>query len=1137
MNCLRLCLVSLVLIPVAEAQTVEWTFDLDAGAAAPTLYPNAESPTGVVISCGTRLIRLGGDGAVVWETQLGEAVASPATVADIDGNGAPEILVAAGQGRVVCLEESATDAGVAVRRRWTHAFDTPSGGFKNVVVADVLPSPGLEALIGFDDGWLNCLSAEGDLLWRFFGDKYRVAPPAVGDVDGDGAPEVVYGTDNGHVYCLGGWGRVEWRYDEFAPYGRSGVNLADLDGDGSVEVLITRSNVGLDRCLMAVDGATGTFKWRSNDVMQGYVSNAIVNFGHEPNGDVAVLHGDKGNWLYATRADGTEKWRVELGGRGIFWAPAAADVDGDGYIEVIVGIRGEDPDSGACVYVVGQDGAIDAAVDLGSGANAGPAVGDIDGDGNLEVVVVTEGPDRVQAVTWNAAGRVEWPSLRGDSAMTAARGVPPGTPAAPPVAAEKAGLAVEDETVYWGQNRWRVGWQEPASDQTFVELSAISDEGFLETWVVDVKPGATGAGIDWNLARPDQNRVRVALHTAANREPLAVQDRSVQPRQPDDWKIGPAAPYRNALEEARAAGADTSGLEARLTLLEAARIRTGMQYRTGAPGAEVADAATRLRRDAQVYDGQLALLAPYWAEGGRGAFVFWQDENPWDPFDPGAAADVLAMDQPVRVTAFGNEFEDAVLTLLNAGPDPVSVRCMFIEPNIGQGWAKPEPPLAKHVTLRRSVAVATAMQDRVFDALPELDRSRSLELPPGEARQLWLVVDTHGLDPGTHELTLYLGSLTKTPTIHAVPIEIEVLPVALPGDVFAKMHWSNFNADTVSDQAVKDMIDHGISSIYGPPLPGVPVDAQGNLAGPVDWTRFDETLDRIPRHFFMLWGGPPSRKWPEGVNPDQESEEYFTGFKTALAQLVEHLEARGIDYDHWAFYPVDEPWNTGFTLVPYLKRFCEMVKRADPNAQNYTDPCGLVRVEYIEEFRDLIDIWQPEMNLLKRDPELVEWFKNNAKHYWAYEAPGPAKDFLPLGHYRAYSWLAWKFGCEGAGYWIYKANDIWWPIVSGDWSSAYQTNDEVVPSRRWEADRDGVEDYLALHVLSQEIDRVRAAGHANDADQARALIDEAVENLVGWNARNIDEITRMTRDHEIEFSLFLAYRDRIAAEILRLRGL
>jgi len=191
----------------------------------------------------------------------------------------------------------------------------------------------------------------------------------------------------------------------------------------------------------------------------------------------------------------------------------------------------------------------------------------------------------------------------------------------------------------------------------------------------------------------------------------------------------------------------------------------------------------------------------------------------------------------------------------------------------------------------------------------------------------------------------------------------------------------------------------------------------------------------------------------------------------------------------------------------------------------------------VEEFKDLIDIWQPEMNILKRDPALVSWMRENARHFWTYEATSPGKDLLPLGYYRAYAWLAWYLGTEGAGYWVYRGNDIWWPIQGGDWSPVYQTNQYVVPSRRWEADRDGVEDYRALYLLRQEIAKARNSGRTDDADRAQALMDEAVAKVAGWQVGTIDEITRQTRDYELDYELLLQYRSRIAQEVMRLRGL
>ena len=1113
---------------IAAAQTAEWTFELAHPANAPTLYPDAEHPTGVVITSGESVVRLDGRGNALWTARQEAPIATPATVADLDGDGSPEIVCSLQTGTIVCLD----DTGEA---RWQHPLDVAPGGFKMITAADVSAEPGLELLVGYDDGWLNCLSAAGELVWRFFGDKFRVSPVAVGDVDNDGAPEIVYGTDNGHVYCLNGSGRVEWCYYEFAPYGRSGPNLADLDGDGNVEVLITRSNVGNATCLMALDGRTGTFLWRTRDAMQGYVSNATVDL--ENDGKLEVLHADKANWLYCVNADGTERWRTELGGRGIFWAPAVADIDGDGHMEIVVGARGTEPETGACAFVVEHDGSIKEKLNLGSGANAAPAIGDIDDDGELEVVLSTEGPNRVQALSWGAGGRVAWPSLRGGSTMVAAVRVPGGSPNVSVEELAASELAVEAGDVVWGENIWSVSWIDPAPEEAFIEVSVSAESGAGETRIVPVKVGATEAQVCLNLAGPGVSTVTVHFWAAGQTGPTAVARKRVEPNQPDFCHYGQVEnACRSAISAAKLRAADPTGIETALRWLDAEREHIRALTQSGADARVVGENATELREKASALRATAEALARFWENGGSGSFVLWQDENPWDAFDPGQVPATLGAGNPVKVSAYGDEFEDVALTLLNIGVEPVEVRCMYTPPKLTQGRPEPEPELAKHVTLRRAVRVPSALLQMVNDALPELDRSRTLTLTPGVARQLWLVIDTHGLEAGTHELTLYLGSLELEPTVREVPIEIEVWPVRLPANVYAKMHWSNFTVGQTSEQSVQDMIDHGVSVIYGPPLPPIPVDEEGNLAGEADWGRFDETLARVPSHFVMLWSAPPPRAWPVGINPDEESEAYFNGFRTAIGELAAHLRSKGFDYDKWAFYPIDEPWNTGFTAIPQLKRFCEMVKRADPNARNYADPAGLVRVEYLEEFKHLIDIWQPEMNLLKRDPKLVAWFKEHADDFWAYEATGPAKDLLPLGYYRANGWLAWMFGLEGAGFWVYGANDIWWPIQDGDWSVVYQTNDQVVPSRRWEASRDGVEDYRALYVLSQEIERARAAGLSVEADLAQALIDAAVENLVGWQARSIDEITRQTRDYEIDFNLLSEYRLRIAQEIMALRA-
>lgn len=1117
------CLLTLVVCVAAHAQEKKWSFALDGPGSAPTLYPNEVKPTGIVVTAGKNVFLLDGGGNVAWKATLDELIASPATVADISGDGAPDVAVITLDGNLVLLD-------VAGKPLWEYPFNTPSGGFKHIAAADLLAPPGLEVLIGFDDGWLNCVSARGEVLWRFFGDKGRVGGIAVADVDGDGAPEIVYGTDNGHIYCLTADGRVEWRYDELAPYGRSGPNIADADGDGKPEVYVTRSNVGNATCIMALDAANGGFLWRSKDIQQGYVSNAFADF--DADGTLEIVHGDKGNFLYCENADGSRRWQVELGGRGLFWAPAIADIDGDGSLDIVAGMRGADSVSGASVFIVSAEGRVKSVIKAGNSANASPVVADIDGDGTLELVIVCEGPNEVQCYSWGRPGKVAWPSIRGSSAMTANSSVPLGSPKELPLRTPQDRRAREERTVVWGDNTWQVKLP-PASAAGFLEIAVQADGAPREVRVIDIKQGSTEAAIHWNFAHGERAAVDVR-HFDRGRSRWAIAANVVSSA-PDACELPELKKeVERVIQSRQDAGLDASLLSTKLSAAWAQADAVRKRFNEHAALDDIAMRATALRASVEHLR---RLVAAFDALGTRSAapFAYWVDENPWDQFDNTMTGPVTAEAAPVRITAYKDEFEDAAISLFNLTSESIDVRCQFFEPMAAQNRPPGDPKETRAITLHRLVPVQTGAGNRVWDALPELDWSRSITVPPGEARQLWLVIDTHDMTIGEQEFTLYLATLGTRFFMYKVPVRVRVWPVALPKTVYRKMNWSSFNAADATDQAVQDMIDHGINTIYGPSLPQIPVDAGGHLSGGIDWAQFDLEMKRVPKHFFLLWGGPAPLKWP-GETPSEGSDAHIAGMRTSIHEMNAHLHSLGFSYDQWAFYPMDEPWNTGLTGIPALKSFCERVKQAEPQAQIYADPAGSTRIEYVQEFKGLIDVWQPEMNILKRDPALVKWFQENSRHFWAYEATGPGKELLPLGYYRMYAWLAWKLGTEGAGYWVYRGEDTWWPLTGGDWSAVYQSNEYVVPSRRYEADRDGVEDYRAFYVLREEAQKARTAGRATQAAKAEALIDEAIDTIVGWQVGVIDEITRHTREYEIDFAKMLEYRERIAMAIVELRG-
>ncbi len=1165
--------VFLILDSSAPAQTVKWTFKTDGTAAAPTLYPCAEKPEGVVIAAGNKVTLLEGNGAVRWTAELAAKVTQPITVlgslpardvGEVQDSGSstdpskepkvvmrpptPEeldrgkrlLLAVLEDASIVCLDDNG-------KTNWTVSL-AENGCPLSCIAADFMMNEGMrQILVSRMDGSVYCLSDEGQIRWRFFGDKFRASVPAIGDVDGDGFSEVVYGTDNGHVYCLDRNGAVKWRWTGNMPFGRSGINLADLNGDGTVEVLLARSNAGRDCGLFALEGATGKLLWHAPTEMQEYLSLATVDL--DGDGRMETVHGDKGNFLYCTNADGTERWRKELSGRGIFTAPVVGDVDGDGKPEILVGVRDNDPITGASHFLVRADGSEATPIKLGGGGGTATAMGDMDGDGILEVVAAT--PGAVQCLTWGGMGRALWGALRGNSAMNGRVNAPFKAASNDFNPLQDHDLAVNAGDCYWGENTVRVSWPAPAAGDAFLSVSVQRGFNSKDIRIVPVDEGATSAEVPVTLAPPTERTTVVfelfatgtlgplgrVTHTftagVLSHETVYEEFRQAFGKLSDPGHRGPrpilkaiSGGLENALYEAENTGYSVHARD---------------NHATDNPNAlwdlslSTAGKSTEFRRRAVQSLCLLNGLCQFWDAGGKGSFVCWQDLNPWDNFDPHDVPEKFETAPPITVTAFGDEFEDVALNLLNITDRPVGVRCVFSKPKLSGGAPDKDPELAKHITLRRGVMVPDAYGVLVPDALPELDLSRTITLSPLEASQLWLVVDTHGLEAGTHTLTLYLGSLEETCTLREIPVTIEVLPTRLPEGVYAQMNWVGTDVAETSDQQLKDMLDHGISVAYGPRLPLVPVDAQGAATVVPDWTGFDKSLDRLPKWFQVTFAGPPALQWPEGRTPASDSTEANTGFATAVRALASHLADKGWGYDRWVFYPYDEPWLTGHTIISDLRKSCERVKTVDPKIRNYADPTGMMRVPQVAEFKDLIDVWQPEVNVLKRDPELLQWFQQNAKTLWAYEATDPGKNMLSLGYYRAYGWTAWKLGLKGAGFWCYKYHDAWWPLETTDWSVVYQTGDQVTPSRRWEACRDGQEDYRALYALRAEAEKARTAGRTAAADHATAAISEMVDRVVGWQMKNIDEITRQTRDYEIDFNLIKQNRTRIAAELAALQ--
>lgn len=166
---------------------------------------------------------------------------------------------------------------------------------------------------------------------------------ALGDLTGNGIPDLVVGSNDGIIFAYRGNGALLWQYDTGDATIMSKPALGDINQDGFNEVV-----VGI--------GST-------------YTPNA-------PGGVIALSHTGALLWRYVSG-----DFNRDSIPDGVFASPALADVNGDGYLEIIYG--GWD----AYVRVLAHTGAVVWERFIRDTIWSSPAVADLNGDGDLDVVI------------------------------------------------------------------------------------------------------------------------------------------------------------------------------------------------------------------------------------------------------------------------------------------------------------------------------------------------------------------------------------------------------------------------------------------------------------------------------------------------------------------------------------------------------------------------------------------------------------------------------------------------------------------------------------------------------------------------------------------------------------------------------
>ncbi len=158
----------------------------------------------------------------------------------------------------------------------------------------------------------------------------------------------------------------------------------DLDV-GGVALDGTRVYFGTDNGLVVAAELAGRVVWKA--AASGKVRAAPALADLDGDGQVDVVAGDESGALLALDGKtGHVLWTArtganEYGARGFVAAPAIADLDGDQHDDVIAGAR-----DGILAAYRGRDGKVLWQISGGSGIHASPSIADFDGDGRPEVL-------------------------------------------------------------------------------------------------------------------------------------------------------------------------------------------------------------------------------------------------------------------------------------------------------------------------------------------------------------------------------------------------------------------------------------------------------------------------------------------------------------------------------------------------------------------------------------------------------------------------------------------------------------------------------------------------------------------------------------------------------------------------------
>ena len=436
----------------------------------------------------------------------------------------------------------------------------------------------------------------------------------------------------------------------------------------------------------------------------------------------------------------------------------------------------------------------------------------------------------------------------------------------------------------------------------------------------------------------------------------------------------------------------------------------------------------------------------------------------------------------------------------------------------------------------------------------------SLSLKAGQARAVWINIDTAGADAGEYNFTV---TVSENGAEQSLSTKVKILKTVLPAqklihinwfhtdclatyykkDVFSEEHWA------IVENFIKNAVNHGVNCIltplFTPPLDTeiggerptvqlVGVKRGRNYTYEFDFTLLDRWVDMCLNagvryfelsHLFTQWGAKHAPKIMAetgsgykrifGWETAATSDAYKNFLKQLGCALKEYTDRKGIT-DICFVHCSDEP---GLDDIKQYKKSSDLVRKYF-GAYEHID--AMSDYDFFKE--GLIGTPVPEEGN-------IEAFRGNVEKLWTYYCCGQYRDNLPNRFFampsikaRILGVLLYKYDCTGFLQWgfnfyysQYSKREID-PFTETDAGGAFPSGDSFVvypgadgtplSSLRQKVFYDGFQDISALRALEEKYSR----------EYVLSFIEEALGDI-------------NFRSYPLDNETFLGFREKLCEKL------